>query len=192
MKVARTGSGAIVASGSTSAGGLRVTWKRDWYLARVDWYLDSLVSGRERKRIIDTLRDDIDAELTSGSIEQALDGLGNPRRLAALYAEGIQRRRPRWIAGIVASGAALMLYWLVFLSYTLGMLAVVESSGVGESHSSFVFFEALAFSGADGIGIGWSGDAALVVPVVLVTAVFVLVSRVWRLFARVPGSPQEL
>ncbi len=159
--------------------------RREWYFTRLDWSLESLVSGRERKRIISSLRDDIDAESSLHGLRDTLAGLGNPRALARSYADGTTRPRPKWVSGIVAGGVALLLYWIVFFSYTLGMLAVVEQSGIGEAHSRFLFIDVFAFSGESGFGIGWGGGAAWVlVPTIIVAVVLLLVSRAWRVFIR--------
>ncbi len=159
--------------------------RREWYLARVDWSLENLVSGSERKRIISSLQDDIAAESSRHGLHNTLAGLGDPRALAHSYADGTTRPRPKWVSGIVAAGVVLLLYWIVFFSYTLGMLAVVEQSEMGEAQSRFLLIDVGVFASESGIGIGWGGGGAWVlVPLIIVSVVFLLVSRAWRVFIR--------
>lgn len=147
--------------------------------------MDRLLPGHERKRIIRGLREDIAVESAANRIPQVLAGLGDPKKLALSYAGEAAEQRPRWATGIIASGTALLLYWAIFGAYTLGMLAVVEQSGIGEAHSSFLFIEVTAFAEASRIGIGWeSGISWLLVPLVIIGVVFILASRSWRLLRR--------
>lgn len=167
--------------------GARDQLRRDWYLFRVDFFLDTaaLVSRRERKRILASLRADIDAEAMQHGLDATLRGLGTPRVLALGYSDGQTASRPRWSGGIVASGVALLLYWIVFFSYTLGMLAVVNQYNLGEARSQFLFIDVIAFSHQDGIGVGWTSTWAwLIVPIILVGIVFLVSSRAWRAFGR--------
>lgn len=167
--------------------GARDHLRRDWYLLRVDFFLDvaALVSRRERKRILASLRADIDAEAMQHSLDATLRGLGTARALALGYSDEQTVPRPRWSGGIVAAGVALLLYWIVFFSYTLGMLAVVDQYDLGEARSRFLFIDVIAFSHQDGIGVGWTSSWAwLIVPIILVGIVFLVSSRAWRAFGR--------
>ncbi len=154
----------------------------DAYLTRLEWHLEGSLRGRERKAVIKGLR----AELVADPRETgaALRDLGAPRILAARYAdEGTLR--PLWSIGIVTAGAALLVYWALFLTYALGMLAVVEGTSTGSANSRFLFIPIEAFSSADAVGIGWTGGWAwLVVPAVIVLAAFLGGSRFWRAFQR--------
>lgn len=167
--------------------GARDRLRRDWYLFRVDFFLDTaaLVSRRERKRILASLRADIDAEAMDHGLDTTLSGLGAPRLLALGYSDGQTASRPHWSGGIVAAGLALWLYWVVFFSYTLGMLAVVDQYDLGEARSQFLFIDVIAFSRDNGVGVGWTSTWAwLVVPLILVAVVFLVSSRAWRAFGR--------
>lgn len=75
----------------------------------------------------------------------------------------------------------------MFLSYTLGMLAVADQLG-GEFQTRFFMVDVLAFSTAEGIGIGWSGPAALWFPLGLAAIAFILSSRPWRHRRRLAGA----
>lgn len=162
--------------------GLSEWLQRELYLTRVEWFLDSLVPGHERKRIIRVLREDIAAESPANRIPQVLAGLGDPKELALSYAGDAAVQRPRWNTGVIAGGAALLLYWVVFCAYVFGMLAVVEQAGIGEAQSRFLFIEVSAFADASHIGFGWdSGIAWLLVPLTVVAVVFLVASRAWRL-----------
>ena len=159
----------------------------DTYHMRVDWHLEGVTRSAERKAAIRSLR----AELAGDPrhIRTALRDLGPPNALAARYAEEGQQS-PTWSIGIITAGVALLVYWIVFLSYTGGMLAAVDSIAPGEAHSTFLFIDVMAFSNAEGIGIGWtSGWAWLVVPAVIVTIALLLGARSWRR-ARSASQPQ--
>ena len=167
--------------------GARDQLRRDWYLFRVDFFLDTaaLVTRRERKRILASLRADIDTEAVQRGVDATLKGLGAPRALALGYADGQSASRPRWSGGVVTAGIALLLYWIIFFSYTLGMFTVVDQNDLGEARARFLFIDVVAFSNQEGIGIGWTSTWAwLVIPLILVGVVFLLSSRVWRMFGR--------
>jgi hypothetical protein len=163
--------------------GWRHAVARERYLFRVDLYLDGRLPGRQRKRILAELRNSIDAEAESSTLQEILAGLGQPRDLAASYLEGIDRSRPLWAAGGVAAMCALMAYWVLLFTYTLGMLAIADEVG-GEFTSHFFFVEVLAFSEGSGIGVGWEGNAALWFPLALAGIAFVAAARGWRVFRR--------
>lgn len=156
-------------------------WRRDWYVARVEWHLDSLVPGRERRRITASLRDDITTESSRHGLHDTLAGLGDPRTLARNYVDSAAPLRPKWSRGIVAAGAALLLYWAVFFCYALGMLAVVDQSSMAHAESQFLFIDVIAFSDASAHGVGWSGGFAwLLTPLIIIAVAFVLASCAWR------------
>ncbi|MHA7305132.1 hypothetical protein ACX80E_07790 [Arthrobacter sp. TMN-49] len=163
--------------------GLGHVARREWYLFTVDLYLDGKVPGRRRTGILRDLRNSIDAESEMGPPQDVIAGLGPPRELAASYAEGTPRTRVLWTAGVAAAILTLMVYWLFSCTYALGMLAVAQQAG-GEFHAHFIFVDVMAFSTADGIGIGWSGNAALWFPLALAALAFIGAGRVWRLFRR--------
>lgn len=170
-------------SGRPPKRGLRHAMGREWYLLQVDLSLDGKMDARQRKGIITDLRSSIDADVASLSLEDVLSGLGKPEKLAASYLEGMVQSRPSWAAGVAAAICVLLVYWMFFLTYTLGVLAVATQAG-GEFASHFFLVEVMAFSGEDGVGIGWSGDAALWFPLALAVLVFIPASRVWRVFGR--------
>jgi hypothetical protein len=170
----------------------RESWsrmRREWYLFRVDWYLDALVSRGERKRILGSLRESILAESATAPLSEVLAGLGSPRALAASHAEG-SPPRPRWIVGIVTTAVALMLYWAVFFSYLLGMLAVADQFQLGEVHSRFALIDVVAFADTNGVGVGWTGGLAwLLLPLAIMGLVFLIASRLWRSVRSLCASP---
>lgn len=163
--------------------GLRHAMGRDWYLFKVELHLDGKVSGRHRKSILAELKDSINAESQISPLSDVLAGLGRPGELAASYAEGASLSRPLWGKGVAAAMSMLIVYWLFLATYTLGMLSVVSQTG-GEFHSQFFLVNVMAFSEDDGMGVGWSGRAALWFPVFLAAAAFIPASRLWRLFRR--------
>lgn len=163
--------------------GLRHALAREWYLFKVDLYLDGRVPTRIRKRILADLRNSIDSDAGSSSVKEVLKGLGRPGELAASYAEGADQTRPLWTAGAVAALGMLTVYWLFLFTFTFGMLAVAMQAG-GEFHSHFFFLQVTAFSGDDGVGIGWTGNAALWFPLTLAAIAFIPASRAWRMFGR--------
>ena len=163
--------------------GVRHAMGRNWYLFKVEWYLESKVSGRRRKSILADLREGIDAETHTFSLQKVLAGLGRPGELAASYAEGEHTSGPLWGTGVAAAMIILLAYWLFFSTFVAGMLAIVGQTG-GEFEAHFLFVKVLAFSGDNGVGIGWSGKAALWVPLILAAAAFIPTSRFWRIFTR--------
>lgn len=157
--------------------------RREWYLLMVDLHLDGKVPGRRRKAIVRDLRNIIDAETEMSPLQEVIAGLGHPRELAVSYAEGTPKTRVLWSIGAAAALVALMVYWLLSLTYSLGMLSVAHQAG-GEFDSHFFLVDVMAFSTAEGIGIGWSGNAALWFPLALAALAFMGASRAWRLFRR--------
>ncbi|MGA7206749.1 MAG: hypothetical protein WBX27_19215 [Specibacter sp.] len=157
--------------------------RRDWTLFKVDLFLEGRVPRRERRRILAELRDSIAAEAETTSIKDVLSGLGDHRELALSYAQGAPKSRVCWVQAMAAAITALILYWIVFFTFTAGMLAVAQQAG-GEFHSSLFSVDVMAFSDDGGIGIGWSGPAALWLPLALMAAAFVLAGRPWRALRR--------
>ncbi|MDN5756472.1 MAG: hypothetical protein L0J68_07070 [Micrococcaceae bacterium] len=155
----------------------------DLYLMRLDWHLEGGLPGAGRKNVIRSLRDDLLVEPRSTGA--ALRDLGPASGLAARYGdEGM--KRPLWSIGIITAGAALLVYWALFLSYVWGMLAAVDDAGAQQAHSAFLFLVPVtAFDTEAGVGIGWSsGLAWLVVPLVITLLAFALGARLWRLTRR--------
>lgn len=158
--------------------------KRDGYLLRIDFYLESLVWGRERRQIHKSLRVNINTEGKTRSWSDILRDLGHPQDLARGYADG-SAVRPHWIAGIICGAVALTIYWLALASYTLGMLAVAHGSTLTTAHSRFFFVDVEASSDSTGVGIGFTQAwAALIVPLVIVGVTVLLAGRAWRVFTR--------
>ena len=153
-------------------------WRTEMYLTRLEWHLEGVLPGRERRKIIRELRQELAADPRDTAA--ALSDLGAPGSLARQYAED-GARRPFWSVGAITAGAALLVYWTVFVAFTFGMLAAVESTGQSEAHGRFFFVDVLAFSSTDGMGIGWTSEWAwLVVPAVIALAAFLLGARAWR------------
>lgn len=152
------------------------------YLTRLEWHLEGGLPGGERKAVIKGLREELVADPRETGI--ALRDLGTPRTLAARYAdEGVLR--PLWSIGIVTAGAALLVYWILFFTYVLGMLAAVDGASAGSATSRFLSIPVQAFSSSEAFGIGWTGGWAwLVVPAVMVLAAFLAGARIWRVFRR--------
>lgn len=152
------------------------------YLQRLEWHLEGMVPGAERKRIIRTLREEIDADMRS--LDAVLEDLGSPRTLAARYAEG-GTPRPLWSIGALIAGAALLTYWIIFGLFVGGMLAAVDSAAPMSADAVFLFVPVTAFSDDDSFGIGWSGGWAwLAVPAVITFLSLLVGARAWRFFRR--------
>lgn len=153
------------------------------FLMRLDWHLEGSLPGSDRKNVIRSLRDELVAEPRTTTA--ALRDLGPASGLAARYGdEGV--KRPLWSIGIITAGAALLVYWALFLSYAWGMLAAVVDAGAQEADSVFLFLVPVtAFDTEAGVGIGWSsGLAWLVVPLAITLVAFALGARLWRLARR--------
>ena len=152
------------------------------YLSRLDWHLEGAVPASERKRILRSLREEISAD--PRPVNVVLADLGSPRALALRYGEG-ESPRPLWQIGILTAATALMAYWVLFGTFTGGMLAAVDSAAPMSANATFLFVPVMAFSDSEGIGIGWSGGWEwLVVPSVVVILALLLGARVWRLLRR--------
>jgi hypothetical protein len=152
------------------------------YLTRLEWHLEGVVPASERRRILRSLREEIDQD--PRPLEAALADLGSPRALASRYGEG-GRPRPLWSIGVLTGLAALFTYWVVFLAFAGGMLAVVDAAAPMSAQARFLFVPVIAFSNPDGIGIGWSGGVEwLAVPGVMVAVALLVGARSWRLFRR--------
>ena len=152
------------------------------YLTRLEWHLEGVLPGAERKATAETLRRELLAD--PRNLATALADLGAPRVLAARYADEGQQR-PLWSMGVIIAGIALLAYWAVFLSYTGGMLAAVDSAGSAEADSTFLFVQVEAFSNSERIGVGWtSGWAWLLVPAGIVAVAFFAGARFWRALPR--------
>lgn len=150
----------------------------DLYLMRLDWHLEAVLPGKERRATIKELRQALagDPRTTAAS----LSDLGHPQDLARHYAA--DERRPLWAFGVITAGTALLVYWLVFLSFTFGMLAVVDSRAPMEANATIFFIDVIAFSTSDEVGIGWNSTWAwLMVPGILITLALLLGARAWRL-----------
>lgn len=158
-------------------------WHRDAYLQRLDWHLEAVVTGRERRSIVRSLRDELSVDRRP--MKTALADLGSPRALAARYADDSAPLRPTWSIGVIWGGVALLAYWFSFTLFALGMLSVVEQSTLDEAHARFFFVDVLAFANADGIGVGWSGGVAwILVPVAILTIAVLVGARCWRALPR--------
>lgn len=152
------------------------------YLTRLEWHLEGVMSGAERKAITETLRRELVAD--PRNLALALADLGAPSVLATRYADEGQQR-PLWSMGVIIAGITLLAYWAVFLSYTGGMFAAVDSAAPAEAHSTFLFVQIETFSSSEGIGIGWtSGWAWLVVPATIIAVAFLAGARIWRALPR--------
>ncbi|MEG9247935.1 hypothetical protein V6S67_07545 [Arthrobacter sp. Soc17.1.1.1] len=155
--------------------------RADLYLTKLDWHLEGVLPGKARRATVKDLRQSLVSD--PRDMSSSLRDLGSPKALAEQYADDT-RRRPLWSVGIITAGAALLIYWTVFLSYVFGMLAAVESLGSSEAHARFLTIEVTAYSTAEAVGIGWTSDWAwLVVPIVIATLAFLLGARAWRAIA---------
>lgn len=153
--------------------------RTDWYLTRLDWHLEGLVAGRERKATLRELRQALAGDPRDTTA--ALADLGAPSALAQQYAQD-SPRRPLWSVGVVVAALTLFVYWLAFLLFAFGMLAAVDSNAPAEAHATFLFVDVEAFSFPDSVGIGWTSSWAwLLVPGALVAVSFLLGSRAWRI-----------
>lgn len=156
------------------------------FLVRMEWHLEGGLSGAERRVAVDSLREELLSD--HRALSTALRDLGSPRALAAQYGDD-DTLRPLWSIGIITAGAALFIYWALFLSFTGGMLAAVESTAPARAQSYFLFVQVEAFWSADAVGIGWTSQWAwLGVPAVIVMIAFLIGARVWRAIKRHRGE----
>ena len=152
--------------------------RADMYLSRVDWHLEAVLPGKARRATVKELRQSLASD--PRDMSTSLRDLGSPKALAQQYADDAHRR-PLWSIGIITAGAALLIYWTVFLSYVFGMLAAVESLSSTEAHATFLTIGITAYSTAETTGISWTSDWAwLTVPTVIAALAFLLGARAWR------------
>lgn len=165
---------------------LRDRLRTDWYLTRLDWHLEGLLPGRERKAALRDLRRDLASDPRDTTA--ALFDLGAPRILARQYAEE-SPPRPLWSIGAVIAGLALFVYWTSFVLFTFGMLAAVDYNAPAQAHATFLFVDVEAFSSPDAVGIGWTSSWGwLMVPGGIAAISFLLGSRVWRIASGPSGT----
>lgn len=161
--------------------------RADIYLTRLDWHLEAVLPDKARRATVKELRQTLAGD--PRDMTSSLRDLGSPKALAEQYAND-SRRRPLWSVGVIAAGAALLIYWTVFLSYVFGMLAAVESLGSTEAQATFFTVKVTAYSTAEAIGISWTSDWTwLIVPTAIATIAFLLGARSWR--AINPGSKTD-
>jgi hypothetical protein len=162
---------------------LRDRMRTSIYLTRLDWHLEAVLPGKQRRATVRELRQALAGDPRGTTI--GLNDLGHPKALARQYAED-ENRRPLWSIGVITAGLALLVYWTVFLSFSFGMLAVVDSNTPMDAAANFLFVDITAFSTEDSFGIGWTSNWAwLIVPGVIITLALLLGARFWRLF---PGQ----
>jgi hypothetical protein len=159
----------------------RTQWERlkiESFLIRLDWHLEGSMAGAERRAVVDSLRQELLSD--PRRLSTALRDLGSPRTLAARYVDE-DTLRPLWSFGIITAGAALLIYWALFLSFTGGMLAAVQSTAPARAQAYFLFVQVEAFWSPDAVGIGWTSQWAwLGVPAVIMTIAFLIGARAWR------------
>ena len=81
----------------------------------------------------------------------------------------------------------LFVYSGLLLSFAAGMLAAVKNSGIAEAHARYLSVDVSASSNADGIGIGWTSQGALlIVPAVIIIGTFIVGARLWRIGSSMP------
>ncbi|WP_315914928.1 hypothetical protein [Arthrobacter sp. lap29] len=168
----------------TSRRSLRERWRMSIYLARFEWHLEGFLRIKERKTAISSLRKELLADPRDISV--TVRALGPPAALAARWAkEGTLR--PLWSIGIIAVGVVLFVYCGLLLSFAAGLLAAVKNSGIAEAHARYLFVDVSASSNADGIGIGWTSQGALlIVPAVIIIGTFIVGARLWRIGSSMP------
>ena len=92
-------------SPAASRRSLSARWRTEMYLTRLDWHLEGVLPGKERRETIRELRQALAGD--PRDMAAALSDLGSPRALARQYAEdGICR--PFWSVGVITAGAALL------------------------------------------------------------------------------------
>ncbi|MET3902195.1 hypothetical protein [Paenarthrobacter sp. 4246] len=156
--------------------------RADFYLTRLDWHLESVLPGRARRATVKELRQTLADD--PRDVTTSLRDLGSPKVLAEQYAND-SHRRPLWSVGVIAAGAALLVYWIVFLSFVSGMLAAVESLGSTQAEATFFTIKVSAYSAAGAIGVIWTSDWAwLILPTAIASIAFLLAARSWRVRLR--------
>lgn len=73
----------------------------DTYLTRLEWHLEGILSGADRKATIKSLRQELMTD--PRQLTNVLSDLGPPNVLATRYAEEGEQR-PLWSIGIIIGG----------------------------------------------------------------------------------------
>ncbi|MBP2265049.1 hypothetical protein J3A64_000513 [Pseudarthrobacter sp. PvP004] len=161
---------------------LRDRIQTDMYLTRLDWHLEAVLTGKERRATVKELRQALAGD--PRDTPSSLRDLGSPKTLARQYAVD-DDRRPLWSIGIITAGLALLVYSALFLAFTFGMVAAVDANTPMEAHATFFFVDVTAFSSPDSVGMGWTSSWAwLIVPAIIGVVALLLGARSWRIFNR--------
>ncbi|SFJ81425.1 hypothetical protein [Cellulomonas sp. KH9] len=153
-----------------------------WWLLRLETAMQDY-PAREARRIRRELRASLRDEAAAVGLDEALRGVGSPRRLAAAYFAELDRERPRWTDGAVLAGlVGLVLPVHLWLAWQLGALNAIEAMGGGVVETSWLGTPVTLTHTEDTIAmqtsVGWGG---LLLSAGLVLVTFALGSRVWRL-----------
>lgn len=166
---------------ASSRRSLKDRFHTDMYLTRLDWHLEAVLTGKERRATVKELRQALASDPRDTTT--SLRDLGSPRTLARQY--GVDDDlRPLWSIGVITAGLALLVYWALFLTFSFGMLAAIDSNAPMEASATFLFVDVNAFSSADSVGLGWTSSWEwLIVPAIISAVAFILGARTWRAFS---------
>ncbi|MFK0039066.1 hypothetical protein ACIQTW_04420 [Paenarthrobacter sp. NPDC090517] len=160
---------------------LRDRIQTDIYLTRLDWHLEAVLAGKERRAVVKELRQALASDPRETTL--GLRDLGSPKALARQYAID-DDRQPLWSIGIITAGLALLVYWALFLAFSFGMVAAVDANAPMEAHASFLFVNVTAFASTEAVGMGWTSSWAwLFVPAIIAFAGLLLGARSWRIIS---------
>lgn len=154
----------------------------DWWLLRFELAMQDY-PAREARRVRRELRASVLDDAARTGFDEALRGLGGPRRLAAAYFADLEHERPRWTDGAVLAavvGVALPLY--AWLGWQMGALDAVAATGGGVVELSWLGSPVTLTSTEDALSVQTSvGWGPVLLSAVLCVVAFALGSRLWRL-----------
>ncbi|ACQ81310.1 conserved hypothetical protein [Beutenbergia cavernae DSM 12333] len=151
--------------------------RREWYLARLELWLDAY-PGRRRRAVLTELRVAIDDDAARRGMRVALRALGSPRQLARDYLEAEPGDHPRWSLGGAAALGVLLAWFIATCLYALGMFGALESVGGGVAEAGFlgVGLEVVLAPGELGVAFTYGTW----IPLAVLAAVLVVVAQPWR------------
>jgi len=162
---------------------LRERLRLSWWMLRFDVAMQDY-PARESRRIRRELRAAVLDDAGRTGFDEALRGLGRPRRLAATYYADLERERPRWADGAVLAGLiGILLPGYMWIAWQMGAFSAIDAMGGGAVDLSWLGVPVTFTHTDDTISMhttaGW-GPVALSGALCLVA--FALGSRVWRLW----------
>lgn len=163
-------------------------WQRFWYLESVELWLDPMPRKR-RKQVLRELKANLQVAAAEEGMDAAISEHGKPRILARQYLETEpQRRRPTWPHGVVAVIAAAVVWVYACTIYVFGSINTLLAGGHTDPvQISFLGVQITTEAHDEYLGAEFSGTSLGYL--IACVALFLIFSRIWRLFRRHAQEP---